>query len=407
MISVAEARHSILAAFTALPAEQVGIDAALGRVLATDLAARVTQPPLSVSAMDGYAVRAADVAKVPATLNIIGEAPAGGLYEGEVGPGETVRIFTGGPLPKGADTIVIQENTEREAGADSVKVLESAEHGRYVRKAGLDFNRDDVLLEAGKVLTARDVGLAAAMNRPWLSVRRKPRVALLATGDEVMMPGDPLGPSQIVSSNGLALAAFVTACGGTPVDLGIARDNASSLRAMIQGAEGADLLLTTGGVSVGDHDIVGEVLGEAGLKVDFWQIAMRPGKPLMFGRLGDTPMVGLPGNPVSAQVCAALFVRPAMEVMLGIAKPEATAEPTAILGADLGANDRREDYLRARLTRAGNGELMAMPFELQDSSMMSVFAKSDCLIKRPPNAPAAREGERVEIIPLGGGILSI
>ena len=307
MLSVAEALERIVTGFRPLPAETVSIAEAFNRVLAQDIVARVTQPPHAVSAMDGYAVRASDVVNVPVDLKVIGAVPAGDLFAGAVGPGEAVRIFTGAPLPKGADAIVIQEDTD--AGDGKVTVKESCKTGNYVRAAGLDFATGDPGPRAGRLLTARDVGLIAAMNHPWVQVRRRPRVAILATGDEVVMPGEPLGPSQIVSSNGLALAAFVRACGGEPVQLGIAADRADSLAGLVAGARGADLLLTAGGASVGDHDLVQKVLGEQGLELDFWKIAMRPGKPLMFGNLAGTPVLGLPGNPVSAVVCSLLYAR--------------------------------------------------------------------------------------------------
>jgi len=344
------------------------------------------------------------VASVPARLRVIGSVPAGQSYGGRVGPGEAVRIFTGAPVPDGAYAIVIQEDTEREG--ETVTVREGARAGTYVRRAGLDFGEGDVLLRAGRVLTARDIGLAAAMNRPWLSVRRRPRVAIMPTGDEVVMPGDPVGPSQIVSSNGLALAAFVRACGGEPVMLGIAGDNESSLQDLAAGAAGVDYLVTTGGASVGEHDLVRDALTPAGLEIDFWRIAMRPGKPLMVGRLRGTPMLGLPGNPVSSFVCALLFLRPALERLLGI---DAGARPplTARLAAPLAANDRRQDYLRARLGRGADGALEATPFERQDSSMMSLLAFADGLVVRKPNAPAAAAGERVEIVGFGGGAVAL
>jgi molybdopterin molybdotransferase len=404
MLSVGEARARIVAAFRSLGSEQVGLTNALGRVLAEDVAARVTQPPADVSAMDGYAVRAADVATVPARLRVVGQAPAGGSYDATVSAGEAVRIFTGGPLPSGADTIVIQEDTTAEG--DHVVVREGAARGTYVRRAGLDFKTGDVLLRKGRLLSARDIGAAAAMNVPWLAVARRPRIAVLATGDEVVMPGDAIGRHQIVSSNGLSLAAFVTACGGDPIHLGIAPDDRDALRRMAEAAAGADLLVTSGGASVGDHDLVQAVLGEAGMQVDFWKIAMRPGKPLMFGRIGATPVLGVPGNPVSTLVCATMFLRPAIDVMLG---REATAEPqpTALLGRDLPANDSREDYLRARLSYDAEGRRVATPFDRQDSSMLSLMSAADCLVVRPPRAPAIAAGSIVNIVLLSGGCLSI
>ena len=399
MISVEVALERILGTFAPLAAEQVSLAAALGRVLASDVSARLTQPPAAVSAMDGYAVRAADVAQAPAHLRVVGMAPAGGAYGKALRPGEAVRIFTGAALPAGADAIVIQEDTSLEGG--TVTVREGVPPGRYVRLAGLDFKAGEVGLAAGRCLGPRDIGLAAAMNVPWLPVRRRPRIAVLATGDEIVMPGDPLGPNQIVSSNALALAAAITAWGGEPTTLGIAADTKESLQSLAAGAANADLLVTTGGASVGDFDLVQDALKERGLAVDFWQIAMRPGKPLIFGRLGSTPLLGLPGNPVSSLVCAIIFLRPAMARMLG--QNAADSGPrTARLGCALAANDRRQDYLRARLGQAPDGELVATPFDVQDSSNLSRLTHADCLVVRPPLAPAAKTGERVAIIPLEG-----
>lgn len=402
MLSVAEARRRIVEAMPTLPAEQVGLLDALGRALAEDLEARRSQPPIAVSAMDGYAVRAKDVETVPARLRIVGDVPAGACHDGTLGPGEAVRIFTGAPIPEGTDAIVIQEDTERQG--DHVLVKEGAPAGRYVRPQGLDFSAGDILLRRGRVLTARDIGLAAAMNRPWLMVRRRPRVAILATGDEIVMPGDPAGRNQIVSSNALALAATIRALGGEPILLGIAPDDREALGAMADGARGSDLLLTTGGASVGDHDLVRSVLGERGLGIDFWQIAMRPGKPLMFGRIGDVPMLGLPGNPVSTLVCAMLFVRPALAAMLGTGD-DAPPTRTARLAVALPGNDRREDYLRATLSIAPDGSCTVEPFRKQDSSMLAPLARADCLVLRPPHAPPACVGDVVEIVCLPGGVL--
>ncbi len=323
----------------------------IGRVLAEDVAARRTQPPFAVSAMDGYAVRAEDLATVPAELRIVAEVPAGAGFGGHVGPGEAARIFTGAPMPAGTDTIVIQEDTERDG--DRVRVLEGAARGRYVRREGLDFGEGDVLLRAGRRLTARDIGLAAAMNRPWLFVHRRPRVGILSTGDEIVMPGDPIGPHQIVSSNSLSLAAFVAACGGIPVSVGNAPDDPAALRQVAAATRGVDLLVTTGGASVGEHDLVRDVLGADGLELDFWQIAMRPGKPLMVGRYRGTPMVGLPGNPVSTLVCALLFLQPALDRLSGAESPEEAA-PTARLGTAL-AEERSAAGLFAIAACPGRG----------------------------------------------------
>jgi molybdopterin molybdotransferase len=399
MISVEEASARVLAGVQPLPAEIVSVDRALGRVLAEDLAARRTQPPAAVSAMDGYAVRSADLAETPATLRRVGYVPAGRAFERAIGPGECVRLFTGAPLPGGADTVVVQEDVS--AAGDRVRIDRAPPAGRHVRPAGLDFTEGAVMLKAGRRLTARDVGLAAAMDRPWLAVRRRPRVAVLATGDEIALPGDPLGPNRIVSANSFALAALVEAEGGVPVNLGIARDDRAALSAMAAGAAGADLLLTSGGASVGDHDLVRAMLGEAGAALDFWKIAMRPGKPLIHGRIGAVPVLGLPGNPVSAVVCAALFARPILRALQGLTPTEPPL--AARLGRDLPANDRRQDYLRCRIDRDAAGAPVASPFELQDSSALSVLAAADGLLVRPPHAPPAPAGSPVEVVPLAGG----
>jgi molybdopterin molybdotransferase len=405
LLPVADAQQRIIEAVAPLPAEQISLADGLGRVLAKEVASRRDQPPMAMSAMDGYAVRAADVAVLPATLNIVGYAPAGHAFDGSVGPGEAVRIFTGAPVPDGADTIVIQENTEQ--SDEVVRVVDgTAPVGRYIRPAGLDFATGDVLLPRGKVLTARDVGLSAAMNVPWLSVHRKPRISILATGDEIVMPGDPIGRDQIVSSNALSLAAFITAQGGTPLDLGIAPDEEDGLRALAAGARGSDILVTTGGASVGDHDLVQSVLGDIGLEVDFWRIAMRPGKPLMFGRIDGTFLIGLPGNPVSSLVCAIMFLAPAIRKMLGMENllPETG---TARLGSDLPENDGREDYLRASLARDENGDLFATPYGKQDSSMFATIARADALVIRKPFVKAAMAGSPVQYIPLKDSVFSI
>lgn len=401
MISVAEAAGRIVGGLTPVAAEVVGLAEACGRVLAEDVAARRTQPWAAVSAMDGYAVRSADVASAPVVLRQVGHVPAGQGHAGAIGPGECVRIFTGAPLPAGADAIVIQENVD--ADGDDVRVREGAKAGRYVRPAGLDFRQGDVLLTAGRVLTARDIGLAAAMNVPWLSVRRRPRVAILATGDEIVRPGDPIGDNQIVSSNSLALAALVGASGGQAIDLGIAPDEADALRRRAGGAAGCDLLVTTGGASVGEHDLLRAALGESGLVLDFWRIAMRPGKPLMFGRMGDVAMIGMPGNPVSTLVCGLLFLRPAIRRLLGLAD-DGDGRETARLGCDLGANDRREDYLRGTLRLDGDGSRIATPLAQQDSSVLSALAAADCLVVRPPLAPAARAGQEVPVLRFPAGL---
>jgi molybdopterin molybdotransferase len=404
VISVEEALSRLLEPLTALPPEQISLVDGLGRVLAEDVAARRTQPPFAVSAMDGYAVRAEDLPHIPVELRIVAEVPAGAGFGGHVGAGEAARIFTGAPLPAGTDTIVIQEDTERDG--DRVRVLEGAPRGRYVRREGLDFAEGEILVRAGRRLTARDIGLLAAMNRPWLFVHRRPRIGILSTGDEIVMPGDPIGPHQIVSSNSLSLAAFVAACGAVPVSAGNAPDDPEALRRIAAATSGVDLLVTTGGVSVGEHDLVREALAADGFELDFWQIAMRPGKPLMVGRYRGTPMVGLPGNPVSTLVCSLLFLKPALDRLSGAAA-ETESPATARLGTALPKNDRRQDYLRSRLVQTADGGLEAFPFEVQDSSMMRILAAADCLVVRPPHAPAVAAGTVVPIVRFPGGALPI
>lgn len=399
MISVADATARILAAVKPTTAELIPLSQGLGRVLSHDIIAARTQPPFAVSAMDGYALRAACASTVPVTVPCIGSIAAGTGFTRSLGPGEAVRIFTGAPLPEGADCVVIQENTTvPEPGF--VTILDPATTGKHVRRAGIDFTAGQDRIPAGTRLSPRHLGLAAAMNRPWLTVHRRPRVAILPTGDEVALPGDPIGPYQIVSSNGIALAALIEAAGGIPVSLGIARDDRASLMALAAGAHGADLLITTGGASVGDHDLVHAALTEAGLKTDFWKIAMRPGKPLMFGSLGTMPFLGLPGNPVSALVCGLLFLIPLIHRMHGLDTTGPEAE-SAVLGLDLPANDHRQDYLRARLERDESRGLIVIPYHRQDSSVLTNLAQADCLLCRPPHDPALSVGTSVKIIRFG------
>ncbi len=405
MISAEQAITKVTGGMRLMPAETVPLRSALGRVLADAPAARTTHPPADVSAMDGYAVRMEDVKTVPVTLDQIGESAAGSGFEGVLGGGQAVRIFTGAPLPEGADAIVIQEVTEKDGTAVTVK--ESPAPGRFIRKAGMDFKKGDVLLPAGKVLSSRGIGILAAMNVAEVSVRKRPRIAILATGDELLLPGETPGPGQIISSNSLSIAAYVREIGGEAVDLGIARDTMDSLREKMNGVKGTDMLVTIGGASVGDYDLVGKVLAEEGMKLGFYKVAMRPGKPLIFGHLGarygSIPVLGLPGNPVSAGVTAAVILRPAMMVMLGL--PADCENPqTAKLGRDLGRCGQRQDYLRARLDVDATGGRVATPFDAQDSAMTARFAEADCLVVRAPFAAPARAGENVVIILLNGGI---
>jgi len=404
VIPVEEALQLVAENVSLTEVEDVALIDCLGRVVASDLASRLSHPPLAVSSMDGYALKASDTQNAPVTLTQIGQSQAGGGFDGALEAGQTVRIFTGAPLPAGADAVQMQENTE--ANNDAIKILQSVPPGRFVRAAGMDFGRGDVLIKAGTVLGARHIGLAAAMNLASLPVRRKPRVAILATGNEVAMPGETLGPSQIISSNSFALHSYVIAMGGEPTILGIAGDSEDELREAFKGAMDFDVLVTIGGVSVGDYDLVGKVLKEAGLQQIFHKIAMRPGKPLLFGKIGHLTVFGMPGNPVSTGVCSILFLKSALAIILGMAEIAAPLQ-SVVLGEDLGANDQRQDYLRARLQPGPDGALLAIPFSKQDSAMQARFAEADCLIVRKPHAEPVQAGQRVEILLLRGSLLSL
>ncbi|HTR86513.1 MAG TPA: gephyrin-like molybdotransferase Glp [Reyranella sp.] len=397
MLSVREAHARVVAAFSALPSETVSVAEAAGRVIAVAPKARLTQPPADLSAMDGYAVRTEDVPAAPTTLKLVGHAPAGGSYDHALKAGETVRIFTGGPLPMGADSIVIQEDTKAEG--DKITILEAPRIGRHIRKAGLDFSAGDQPFPAGRIVTTRDVALAAAMNLPWLSVYRKPRVAILSTGDELVMPGEPVGRNQIVSSSGIAVAALMRAWGAEPTLFDIARDDARLIQEKIAAGAQHDLLITLGGASVGDHDLVQDALKAQGFTMGFWKIAMRPGKPLMFAAKDRARVLGLPGNPVSTMVCSLLFVKPAIDRMLGQSGDVPATRP-ARLAVDVSANDQREDYVRSHVTLAADGGLTVEPHKVQDSSMLSVMAWANALMIRPPHDPARKAGETVQIIEL-------
>ena len=397
-LTVEDALARILEGATPGPATRVcPLAAADGHVLAAPLAARLTQPPFNASAMDGYAVRAADVATVPVTLTVVGESAAGHGYRGELRPGEATRIFTGAPVPAGADAIVIQEHTERDG--DRVIIRDGEIDPEYVRPRGGDFHAGDVLIPAGRRLTARDITLAAAMGYAELTVRRPPRVAILATGDELVQPGVTPQIDQIVCSNTFGIAAMVRAAGGEPVLLGIAADTRESLERKVEEAESCDILVTVGGASVGDHDLVAPTLTKRGLSLDFWKIAMRPGKPLMFGRLGSQRVLGLPGNPVSSLVCARLFLIPLLRALLGI-PPEPKQTLTARLAVALAANGPRAHYMRATTGRGDDGQIEVVPVRSQDSSLMSPLAEADCLIVRPIRAPALPAGSPVPVMML-------
>jgi molybdopterin molybdotransferase len=399
LLPVADAIEQILRGVDPLPMESVGLSDALGRALAQDLVAQGSQPANDLSAMDGYAVRGDDVVTSSVTLEVIGEAAAGHPFAKEIGPGECARIFTGGVLPRGSDTVVIQEDTIRDG--DRVTITEPSKRGRHVRRAGIDFKKGDVLLKKGRRLTDRDLMLAAGMNYPALKVHRAPRVAMLGTGDELVPPGAQLKEGQIVHSSGYALAALVRSESAQVLELGVAKDRVEDIIARVRQAREAkaDVLLTTGGASVGEHDLVQKALAAEGLSLSFWQIAMRPGKPMMHGRLGPMHVLGVPGNPVSSYVCAFLFLLPLIRRLSGRTDLHATQIP-ARLGRALPENDKREEYMRATL-ETKNGELIATPFANQDSSLMAPLAKADCLIIRERFAPAADAGAPCVIVKLG------
>ncbi len=393
MISVEAARAHVLAGLTPTGAESVALADAWGRVTAVDITARLTHPPQDVSAMDGYAVRAAD--QNPRAL--VGAAPAGHPWQGVVAPGQAIRLFTGSVVPDGADSVVLQEDTD--AQGEAIVVRETIREGQHIRRAGQDFRAGDVMVPAGTRLTPRQIGVAAAANHAWITVRRRPVVAILATGDEIVLPGEPLSPGGIVSSNSHALSALVRACGGVALLLPIAGDTRAAIAEAARAAKSADLLVTTGGASVGDHDLVASALGELGLALNFWKVAMRPGKPLMHGHLGRLPLLGLPGNPVSAYLCAVLFLKPMIERLSGLpgTAPVAVA---ARLAAPLPANDHRADHLRCRLSQDDDGSLVATPAPRQDSGMMRTLSDSDAIILRAPHAPSSAVGDRVQVLRL-------
>jgi molybdopterin molybdotransferase len=400
LMPVAEALSRVLAGAEPLSECSVPLLQAHGRVLTANVAALRTQPPADVSAMDGYAARAADVAKVPTRLGLVGEVAAGHPFTGTVRPGEAARIFTGGVMPPGSDTVVIQEHTAREG--DIVVVTASAPKGKHIRSEGLDFRAGAVLLRKGHRLGARDLALAAAMNHARLGVHRRPKLALLASGDELVMPGSSPGIGEIVYSNGYATMAMAQREGCEIIDLGIVPDRLQETVAAVRRAKEhqADILVTTGGASVGDYDLMRDALAAEGLALSFWKVALRPGRPMLHGRLGRMHVLGLPGNPVSAYVCSLLFLLPLMRLLAGRTDIEPVLEP-ALLGCDLPENDERADYLRAELLPNPAGAPFAIPAPVQDSSMLAPLAAADCLLVREPRAPAAPAGSQCRILRLG------
>ncbi len=391
LLPVADAQNRLLGkAEPVADSEIVPLDRAAGRVLAKDLTARLTQLPFDASAMDGYALRGADAVGPGSILTVIGTSAAGHAFAGSVGGGEAVRIFTGAPVPAGADSILLQEDAERLDG--TIRTTYPVKTGQHVRPRGQDFAEGETVLAAGTVMDFSRLTVAAGMNHPALAVYRRPLVAILATGDELVRPGELPAPAQIVASNTFGIAALARDAGAEVLDLGIVPDDSAKIAAAVERAQAAkaDVIVTLGGASVGDHDLVQATLTAAGMTLDFWRIAMRPGKPLMVGSLGDIHVLGLPGNPVSSLVCGLLFLEPLLRKLSSL--PPIRRESMAIAAVDLVANDQRQDYVRAQLSKSPEGEWLAEPFGRQDSSMMKIFARADCLIIRPPHAPELPAG---------------
>lgn len=391
LLDVDEARTHLLAGAVPLLAETFPLSAAHGRILAADISARLTQPPFAAAAMDGYAIRWADL---PGPWRIVGEAAAGHCWAGTLGCGEAARIFTGAPLPAGADTIVIQEEITRQGSDARLSGEGPPRPGAHVRARGQDFVAGDRLARAGDALTPPRLGLLAAAGHGTAAVVRRPRVTLIATGDELVLPGTTPGPNQIISANSVMLAALFEAVGADVHDPGIVPDCADTLAAALKAAAGCDVIITIGGASVGDHDLVVPTLRALGAKIDFWKIAMRPGKPMLAGWIGPARVIGLPGNPVSAYVCALLFAVPLIQRLAG--RPATLPACRLPLAAPLPANGIRRDHLRARRTADGTAEA----FPAQDSALLGRLAAADLLIVRPPGALPALAGEMVDCIPL-------
>lgn len=395
MLSVQDACELIVKGHTVLGVETVSLENALGRVLDQDLVAKITQPPFPASAMDGFAVNSSDLNELPVHLDIVGEAAAGHPFEGSIRAGQAVRIFTGAPVPEGADIVIMQENCNY--SDDNVQINCTSLPQTHIRPAGFDFHEGEALIQEGVPLHYRHLALAAAMNYGELVVRRKPVVAILATGDELVKPGSSLKNGQIVSSIPDGVSRLIELSGGSVKFLGIASDRLSSLKEHLAQAQDVDIILTIGGASVGDHDLVQQALVDLGMKLDFWKIAMRPGKPLMVGKLGKQQVIGVPGNPVSAHICSLVFLRPLLRAMLGVSPLYDDLRKAHLLHA-LDQNGPRQHYMRSLALYDDTGRFVVEPIENQDSSLLASFAKANALIVREPHAAALSKDETVPLL---------
>ena len=411
LLPVDDALAAITKGLTPVSVENVAMaeaparDDVIGRILGEDIHAALNHPPHDVSAMDGYAVISSDLVNIPAKLDVIGESAAGHPFDGVISHGQAVRIFTGAYCAQGSDAIVIQENTDEDNGV--VSIHEAPSPGQFIRPKGNDFRQGALIAQKGDILTPRLLSLMASAGVRAFKLYQRPQITVISTGDELVAPGHIPKEGQIISSNGLFLKTYLSVIGADVIDLGIIPDEDDALEEAFERAQEADLIVTSGGASVGHHDGVAKAMtNENGTKLNFWRIAMRPGKPLIFGKINGVPMLGLPGNPVSTGVCAMVFVATALKTLSG----QDTSQDwgldirTGLLATPLKENDKRQDYLRAKISTTDKGEVMLSPFDKQDSGMLKLLAEADALVIRPPFAPEAKAGDLVRYIPIPSGL---